>query len=127
MLTLATHPPPLTEGELSHAARTSLPLTARTLDLLAGGHLVSRVDAGYRLGFHPGAIYVADILDAVTREDGSAGCPLASDGCSRENPCRLCWSLLEADLAAIQVLRRHTLDDLRKAPHASRKTVAMSA
>lgn len=123
MVTLSREPRPVTQEELADATKTSPALVSRTLAALEQALMVKRVGDGHRLGFHPRAIYVADILDAARGEIDAVGCPLASGGCSHESPCALCWTLIEADLAAMHVLRTQTLEDLRRVT--ARRDVSM--
>ncbi len=127
LVTLAGEALPVTDDALARTTKTSLTLVQRALSALRHARMVKRVGRGYRLGFHPRAIYIADILDATGAPETSISCPLASAGCTMHNPCPLCWTVLEADLAAMQVLRTQTLEDLRRTPHGSDHDFARSA
>ncbi len=127
MVTLAREPLPLTHTWLAGHIRTSEPLVARTLEALELARMVKRVGDGYRLGFHPRAVYIGDIIDVAGGQRQDRGCPLATPGCTPDAPCSLCWTLVEADLAAMQVLRTQTLEDLRRTPSGRAPAVAQSA
>jgi Rrf2 family protein len=117
LVALAGDALPNTAEDLALKTKTSPGLVDRTLAALTRARIVKPVGDGYRLGFHPRAIYVADIIDATGALDESLSCPLASPTCTAQSQCALCWTLFEADLAAMQVLRTQTVDDLRRAPH----------
>jgi DNA-binding IscR family transcriptional regulator len=117
----------MTPEMLATQTKTSLGLVRHALESLLDTRMVKPVGEGYRLGFHPRAIYIGDILDATDALEHSPSCPLASPACEPNNPCALCWTLVEADLAAMEVMRRQTLDDLRRTPHRGEVAIARSA
>lgn len=111
MVALAVEPlRPASLNELAQKARAPLSLIRNALGPLEQARLVQRVDGGYRLGFQRRAIHISDIIDALRTELYPATCPLGA--CKPEARCQLCWSLVEAEVAASEVLHRQTLADI---------------
>ncbi len=124
MMALTEHSSPTGATALAAQIKISVPMVQRTLQMLGRAQLVRRHGADYALGFHPAAIHVSDVLEVVMPSARTGGCPLATIGCTPNHPCALCWQFVEADLAAMEVLRRVTLDDLRKTPYGGGVAVA---
>ena len=118
LVALAKEPDPVDVTTLVMRTKAASPLVLRTLEALSRTRMVRLVRRGhYCIGFHPRAIYIADVLDATGALDESLTCPLASPQCTPDTPCELCWTLFEADVAAIQAMRSKTLNDLVHIPY----------
>jgi DNA-binding IscR family transcriptional regulator len=89
-------------------------LVQRTVEALCESRLLKKVGETYRLGFCDRAIRLSDVFAAVGLLPGPSACPTAAPGCSATAPCPLCWLLIEADIAALEVMRTQTLADLQR-------------
>ena len=115
LLSLAEEPlKPAPFDELARVANASTGLVRRTVDALAEARLVQSISGGYRLGFSERAIHLSDVFAALAARPGPATCALATVSCNAGAPCPMCWVLIEADIAAMESLRTHTLASLRR-------------
>jgi DNA-binding IscR family transcriptional regulator len=112
LLAATSDPQPL--ANLIEASRASVGLAERTVASLCRAQLLRQIGDGYRLGFTDHAIHLSDVFRAMGLQPGPAVCPVAAAGCTDAQPCPLCWTLIEADIAALEIMRAHTLAELKK-------------